>query len=451
MVKSVRWAMAAYPVAMWIAASDCACADFRPPVSASGSGSPFRRQQAPLPGGTREWSGEAGASGHPQMTVEAIRAAAADFPNCVARMWPDAAKRGVTQQNFVASHARSHARPADHGSPGLAAGVHQGVLGISRHPRQRQRIARGKEMLAQYRTTFDAVEKAYGVDRYTIAAIWGVETNYGQIGGDRPVLRSTATLACVGRRQAYFKEEFLSDAGNPQPGRRASRIASRARGLARSGRPSSCRHRSSASPSISMAMAGATWWISIPDIIASTANNLKLAGWVPGQTWGYEVALPQGFDYLLASRANQKTMKEWEALGVRRANGKPFPRPGDKAYLVVPAGARGPGFLMLQNFRAIMKYNPAEAYALAIGHLSRPVPRRSAVRAGVAARRARSVAERAAGTAAASGAQGLRYRRAGRPAWTEIPGCPDEISGFGRVCRRTALRRRSVLDRLRSR
>jgi hypothetical protein len=91
---------------------------------------------------------------------------------------------------------------------------------------------------------------------------------------------------------------------------------------------------------------------------------------VTGQTWGYEVALPQGFDYLLASRAKQMTMKEWDALGVRRANGKPFPRPADKAYLVVPAGARGPGFLMLQNFRAIMKYNPAEAYALAIGHLS---------------------------------------------------------------------------------
>jgi hypothetical protein len=108
---------------------------------------------------------------------------------------------------------------------------------------------------------------------------------------------------------------------------------------------------------------------SIPDIIASTANNLKLAGWVPGQTWGHEVALPQGFDYLLASRSRAMTVKDWDALGVRRANGKPFPRPADTAYLLVPAGARGPAFLMLQNFRAIMKYNPAEAYALAIGHL----------------------------------------------------------------------------------
>src|SRR4029077_20477187 len=65
-------------------------------------------------------------------------------------------------------------------------------------------------ILDQHRTTFDAVEKAYGVDRYIIAAIWGVESNYGLQIGDRSVIRSTATLACVGRRQDYFREEFLS-------------------------------------------------------------------------------------------------------------------------------------------------------------------------------------------------------------------------------------------------
>jgi hypothetical protein len=64
------------------------------------------------------------------------------------------------------------------------------------------------------------------------------------------------------------------------------------------------------------------------------------------------------------------TLAEWERAGIRRANGKPFPRGGDRAYLLLPAGAQGPGFLMLQNFRVIMKYNPAEAYALAIGYLA---------------------------------------------------------------------------------
>ena len=79
---------------------------------------------------------------------------------------------------------------------------------------------------------------------------------------------------------------------------------------------------------------------------------------------------PPGFNYMLADRAKAMTMAQWEQLGLKRAGGKPFPHPADKAYLLAPAGAEGPGFLMLQNFRVIMKYNPAEAYALAIGHFA---------------------------------------------------------------------------------
>jgi hypothetical protein len=105
-------------------------------------------------------------------------------------------------------------------------------------------------------------------------------------------------------------------------------------------------------------------------VIASTANNLKLDGWVPGQTWGYEVALPRNFNYLLADSTRQMTMRQWQSLGVHRADGQAFPRPEDRAFLLLPAGARGPAFLMLKNFSVIMKYNPAEAYALAIGHLA---------------------------------------------------------------------------------
>ena len=109
---------------------------------------------------------------------------------------------------------------------------------------------------------------------------------------------------------------------------------------------------------------------SIPDLIASTANNLKKDGWVTGQTWGYEVVLPERFNFMLADRTHVMTVQEWRRAGITRAGGKPFPRPEDKAYLLLPAGSQGPGFLMLQNFRVIMKYNPAEAYALAIGHLA---------------------------------------------------------------------------------
>jgi len=231
------------------------------------------------------------------------------------------------------------------------------------------RIKRGREILAQYRPTFDAVERAYGVDRHVIAAIWGVESNYGTAIGERSVLRSTATLACVGRRQTYFRDELLATLEILE-------------------------HRDIVPDHLKGSWAGAfgpTQFMptafkrfavdfdgdgrrdvvdSVPDLIASTANNLKLDGWSPGGRWGYEVMLPAGFDYMLADGVRTLTIREWERLGIVRADGQPLPRSADRATLMVPAGARGPAFLMLNNFRTIMKYNPAEAYAMAIGHLS---------------------------------------------------------------------------------
>src|SRR5262249_30458887 len=106
------------------------------------------------------------------------------------------------------------------------------------------------------------------------------------------------------------------------------------------------------------------------DLIASTANNLQKDGCVTGASWGYEVTVPKGFNYMLADHSRQTTVSEWKALGIKRATGKPVPRPDEQAYLLLPAGHQGPAFLMLQNFRVIMKYNPAEAYAIAIGHLA---------------------------------------------------------------------------------
>ena len=172
---------------------------------------------------------------------------------------------------------------------------------------------------------------------------------------------------------------------------------------------------------------------SIPDIIASTANNLKKDGWVTGQTWGYEVVVPATFDFMLADRARWMPIREWERAGITRAGGKPFPRPDDRAFLLVPAGVQGPGFLMLANFRVIMKYNPAEAYALAIGHLADRLRGGAAVRAALAALRAGAVARRAAGIAAIAGAPRLRRRRAGRPPRRQDQGrdprFPDAASG----------------------
>ena len=323
---------------------------------------------APKPAYASDWSGQPGSSGHPLMTTEAILAAAGNFSACLEGLWPDAAKRGVSRATF------------DTYTNGLTPDLRIMDL-MDTQPEftkafwdyldllvNENRIKRGREILAQYRPVFDAVEKAYGVDRHAVTAIWGIESNFGTSGGDRSVVRSTATLACVGRRQAYFRDEFLAaleilNRGDINPDRLKGSWAG-AFG------PTQFMPTSFKRFAVDFDGDGRRDVVdSIPDLIASTANNLKLDGWIAGQTWGYEVALPQGFNYLMADGAKAMPVKEWEKLGVARVNGKPYPRPTDRAYLFLPAGANGPAFLMLNNFRVLMKYNPAEAYALAIGHL----------------------------------------------------------------------------------
>ena len=352
---------------------------FQPPAGSS----------VPTPGGggTGDWSGQAGASGDPRMTAEAIRAAAADFGNCLANLWPDAARRGVSRENYQRFTA------------GLTPDLHIMDL-LDAQPEftkstwdyldllvSEERIARGRELLTQYASTFAAEERAYGVDRYIIAAIWGVESNYGTLGGDRPVLRSTATLACVGRRRDYFREEFLSaleilQRGDIAPDRLVGSWAG-AFG------PTQFMPTTFKRYAVDFDGDGRRDVIdSVPDVIASTANNLKTDGWVSGQTWGYEVTLPQNFDYLLADRSRQMTVREWQNLGVRRAGGQAVPawrrsrlpaRSRRRPRAGVPDAAEFPRHHEIQSSGSLCARHRLSR---------RPAARRRAVRARLAARRA---------------------------------------------------------------
>jgi membrane-bound lytic murein transglycosylase B len=346
-----------------------ACAQDKPDNWLSRLFQPQAAGPVPSPGEETPWSGQSGASGNPLMTADAIRAAAADFNNCIANLWPYAAQRGITRENY------------DRFTAGLTPDLHIMDL-LDAQPEftkapwdyldllvSDDRIARGRELLSQYASVFDAEQRTYGVDPAIVAAIWGVESNYGTLGGTRPVIRSTATLACVGRRRDYFREEFLSTLEILQRGDVPPEhlVGSWAGAFG----PTQFMPTTFKRYAVDFDGDGHRDIVdSVPDVIASTANNLKTDGWMPGETWGYEVVLPQSFDYMLADRSKQMTLKQWQALGIRRAAGGAFARPDDRAYLLVPAGARGPAFLMLQNFRVIMKYNPAEAYALAIGYLA---------------------------------------------------------------------------------
>ena len=181
-----------------------------PPATTGTVPPPAAAPAAPASSAAPEWSGESGSSGHPLMTAAAIRSAAANFRGCLGGLWPQAERRGVTRAAFDANTAglTPDLRIMDliDSQPEFTKSIWD-YLDILVND---ARIENGRAILAQHRTTFDAVEKAYGVDRHFIAAIWGVESNYSTQIGDRSVLRSTATLACIGRRQDYFREEFLS-------------------------------------------------------------------------------------------------------------------------------------------------------------------------------------------------------------------------------------------------
>ena len=227
------------------------------------------------------------------------------------RLWPAAARRHITRATYNAftAHLTPDLRIMDllDGQPEFTKSFWD-YLDLLVND---ERIEQGRALLQKYRATFDAVERSYGVDRYVIAAIWGVETNYGTLGGDRPVIRSTATLACIGRRQNYFREEFLSaleilQRGDVKPDRLVGSWAG-AFG------PTQFMPTTFKRYAVDFDRDGRRDVVdSVPDVIASTANNLKKDGWVSGQTWGYEVVVPANFNFLLADRKRSMTIRDWQ-------------------------------------------------------------------------------------------------------------------------------------------
>ena len=211
-------------------------------------------------------------------------------------MWPDAARRGISRASFDTHTARLEPDVKIMDFVDAQPEFTHAFWDYLDLLVTDERIAKGREILAQHANAFAAAERAYGVDRHVIAAIWGIETKYGAVPGDRPVIRSTATLACVGRRQAYFKDEFLAaleilHRGDIRPEQLKGSWAG-AFGPTQFMPTAFKRYAVDFDGDGRRDVVG-----SVPDVIASTANHLVKAGWVTGQTWGYEVALPQGFNY----------------------------------------------------------------------------------------------------------------------------------------------------------
>ena len=230
-----------------------------------------------------------------------------------------------------------------------------------------QRIADGRAMLARYRTTLDAVEARFGVDRHFVVAVWGVESDYGKSVGKHPLVQSLATLACYGQRASYFRGELMAtlkiiEAGDVNPAHLYGSWA---------GAFGHTQFMPSTFLRLAVDMEGngrRDVVDSVPDALGSTANYLRKAGWATGGIWGFEVVVPEGFRGA-SGRKIKKPFSAWAAMGVKRADGRPMPGEGS-AGLLMPAGRGGPGFLVTHNFDAVFSYNAAESYALAISLLA---------------------------------------------------------------------------------
>lgn len=236
-----------------------------------------------------------------------------------------------------------------------------------------ERVELGKQKLAQYRDVLNRASQTYGVPPETIVAVWGVESNFGDISGKYPLLQALGTLSCEGRRQSYFRTEFFATMRILQ---RGDLTEDQLKG-SWAGAFGHTQFMPSTYERLAVDFDGdgrRDLVSSTVDALASTANFLNKAGWQAGMPWGFEVKIPQGMSIDGEGRRSKKALSSWSARGVTRIDGSPLVQgalsSSTSAGLMAPAGVNGPVFLVFKNFDAIYSYNAAESYGLAIAHLS---------------------------------------------------------------------------------
>jgi lytic murein transglycosylase len=293
--------------------------------------------------------------------VVAAGPARADFAECVASLRAEAARGGISARTLDAAFngLQPDMKVLDfqNKQPEFKTPIWDYVDSLV----DDERVANGKAAMAREGRALTRAEEAYGVSRYMLAAIWGVESNFGAEMGKRPLVQSLTTLACYGARANYFRSELAAtlkiiDRGDV-PAEKLNGSWAGAFG------------QTQFMPSTFLRLAvdfegdGRRDIVdSAPDALASTANYLHKSGWRTGLPWGFEVKLPPGYSGPSGRKARQ-SMSFWAAKGLTRIDGRPL-GPGDAA-LLLPAGTQGPAFLVTRNFDAVYSYNPSEAYALA--------------------------------------------------------------------------------------
>ncbi|MBI5240539.1 MAG: lytic murein transglycosylase [Elusimicrobia bacterium] len=231
-----------------------------------------------------------------------------------------------------------------------------------------KRVAGGKAMLAEHAGLLDRASSTYGLTPAFLVAIWGMESNYGPNQGSWLVIRSLATLAFAGKRPSFFRKELmaalhiLADEGMSSRDLKGSWAGAM-------GQP---QFMPSTFRRLAVDFDGdgrRDIWKSVPDVLASMANYLAKAGWDPKTGWGAEVSLPADFPQASANLSVVKSVADWQAAGVRALAGA-LPAGTLSASIIRPSGPGGRAFLVLPNFRVVMRYNNSQYYATAGGLLA---------------------------------------------------------------------------------
>jgi len=231
--------------------------------------------------------------------------------------------------------------------------------------------ATGRGKYKQLGQTLGAIQQKYGVPASVIVAIWGRETGFGKADLPFDALSAIATQGFMGRRPDEFRQELIVALKILEEGH-ATRAEMRS---SWAGAMGYTQFLPSDFDKYAIDFDGdgrRDIWNSIPDALASAGNSLHSQGWDGSQTWAYEVILPKGFDCTEQGPDKARPIAEWVKLGVARVKGRPFPEDklGDPAFLVLPAGLKGPAFLATNNFSVLKLYNNSDVYAIFVGHVA---------------------------------------------------------------------------------
>ncbi|SFV26515.1 lytic murein transglycosylase [Devosia crocina] len=234
------------------------------------------------------------------------------------------------------------------------------------------RIERGRAALERNAAVFNLIGQQSGVDPYLLGAIWGIETDYGAVLANesliRPIVRSLATVTFARRsRFAEDKADFFAALRLTEANGGVAPVGSWAGAIGHlQVNPSNVlKHGTDGDGDGRVDLHG-----SLADALATSAKFLRDMGYAPGLDWGFEVTVPHGFDYLLATREQLRPVSFFTERGITRVSGRLFSDPSTPVFLYVPAGQSGPKFLMTGNYLVLKGYNFSDSYAMAVAHLT---------------------------------------------------------------------------------